>query len=71
MAATIENNTENNALSGYHTVTICADLPEVEKDYTVEEAKNLPSTDFWLDKLDEGIDKASCKVQCIMGNGPC
>lgn len=63
--------TENKALPDYHTVTICADLPDVDEDYIVGESKNLPPADFWLDKLDESIDKTSCKVQCIMSNGPC
>lgn len=58
-------------MNDYHTVTICGDLPKVDKDYTVEEGKDRPSADFWLNKLGEKVDRTHCKVQCIMSNGPC
>ncbi|CAF1252400.1 unnamed protein product [Adineta steineri] len=64
------NNNNNNIPSDYHTVTICGDLPEVNKDYEINESKDLPPTDYWIDKMDELVDKTSCKVQYISANGP-
>jgi len=63
--------TNSDVPPNYHTVTICADLPQVEKYYSIGEIKDLPPTDYWIGKIDENVDKASCKVQHIIANGPC
>ena len=68
-AALTMNN--NNASSNYHTVVICSDLPKVDKYYSDETIKDLPPTDYWVDKIDEKSDKARYKVQYVIANGPC
>jgi hypothetical protein len=59
------------ALTNYHTVVICADLPETDKYYSIDEIKDLPSTDYWTSEMDKKVDKACCKVQHVISNGPC
>ncbi|CAF3679537.1 unnamed protein product [Rotaria sp. Silwood1] len=56
--------------SNYHTVTICANLPKINKYYSVEELKDLPPTDYWLKKMDEEDEKACFKIQHVVANGP-
>ena len=67
--ALIINN--NNASSNYPTVVICSDLPKVNKYYNNETVKDLPPTNYWINKIDEKSDKARYKVQYIIANGPC
>lgn len=69
MATATLIHTENNTMNDYHTVIICGDLPEVEKYYSVERAKECPSADFWLNKMDEKFDKTHLDVRYIMSNG--
>ena len=71
MTTTTSISTNNNVPSNYHTVTICADLPKVSKYYNIEESNDVPPMEYWIDKMDEEVDKASCKVQHITANGPC
>ena len=58
-------------LSHYHSVTICANLPKVEKDYAIKEIKDLPPDEYWLDKMNEKIDREVFKIQHVVANGPC
>ncbi len=71
MVAANSADATNSIPSNYHTVTICADLPKIKEYYTIEESKDLPPSDYWLDKMDEKVDRKFCKVQCVMANGSC
>jgi hypothetical protein len=72
MASTTSTTINNNDVpSNFHTVTICADLPKVNKYYSIDNIKDLPPIDYWIDKMDEKVDKACYKVQHIIANGPC
>jgi hypothetical protein len=72
MATSTSTTSDNNNIpSNYHTVTICTDLPKVDKDYTTDEIKELPPTDYWIGKMDKEVDKECLKLQYIIANGPC
>jgi hypothetical protein len=72
MATTTSATTDhNNVRSIYHTVVICADLPKIDKYYSIDEIKDIPPTDYWIGKMDEKVDEANCKVQHVIANGPC
>jgi hypothetical protein len=69
--ATATSTTNNNDIpSNYHTVTISADLPKIDKYYNIEKMKDLPSADYWLNKMDNKSETACYKVQHIIANGP-
>jgi len=70
-AKSTNTTTTNSTPSNYHTVTICANLRKIKKDYTVEKIKDVPPSDYWLDKMDEKVDRKFYKIQCVMANGPC
>ncbi|CAF4013388.1 unnamed protein product [Adineta steineri] len=60
-----------NVPSNYHTVTICASLPKVNKDYnTYETLKDLPDAKYWVHKVDNEATPTRYKVQHIIANGP-
>jgi pantothenate kinase len=71
MATATSTITNSDVSSNYHTVAICADLPKIDKYYSIEKSKDLPPTDYWLNKMDQKVDKTCYKVQHIIANGPC
>jgi hypothetical protein len=70
MGAAKSTNTTNSTPSNYHTVTICADLPKIKKDYTIDKIKDVPPSDYWLNKMDEKVDRKFYKIQHVIANGP-
>ncbi len=68
MATATSTANNNNVPSNYHTVIICADLPKVDKYYSINKIKDLPSTDYWIGKMDNKVDKANCKVEHVITN---
>jgi hypothetical protein len=71
MATATSITTNDDVPSNYHTVAICADLPKIDKYYSIEKSKDLPPNDYWLNKMDKKGNKACYKVQHIIANGPC
>jgi pantothenate kinase len=71
MATATSITTNNDVPSNYHTVIIDANLPKIEKYYSIENIKDLPPIDYWLNKMGQEVDKACYKVQHIIANGPC
>ena len=71
MATATSTINNNNDPANYHTVVICSDLPQINKYYSNETAKDLPPTDYWIKKVDKQNNKGQYKVQHIVGNGPC
>lgn len=64
----------------FHTVSIRADLPKIEKQYHAEQPKNLPEDDFWIsdvisylsgNRWGGGIQRDRFKMQHMISNAPC
>lgn len=61
----------NNFPSNYHTVVIDGDLPNIDKDYKIEDVKNLPPPEYWLNKMEKKDNKECYKIQHVITNGLC
>lgn len=71
MATTTSLIIDNDVPNNYHTVTICADLPKVNKDYKINKIKDVPPNYYWLSKMDDDTNKTRYKIQHVTTNGSC
>ncbi|UJR16604.1 hypothetical protein I4U23_003504 [Adineta vaga] len=57
MTTTTITTSSNVQPPSYHTVTICADLPKINKYYSIDEINDVPPDDYWISQIDKKDDR--------------